>query len=137
MRTLVSRKPALLLCLLLANGAFALDPHRALTQARLSVWTSDAGLPQNTIETIIQTHDGYLWMGTEEGLVRFDGTRFVVNDRQNAPALGSAFVSALCDSADGTLWIGTYGGGLARLRNGRIEAFHPELLGSDRIRTIH
>jgi diguanylate cyclase (GGDEF)-like protein len=137
MRTLVSRKPALLLCILLANGAFALDPHRALTQARLSVWTSDAGLPQNTIETIIQTHDGYLWMGTEEGLVRFDGTRFVVSDRQNAPALGSAFVSALFESADGTLWIGTYGGGLARLRNGRIEAFHPELLGSDRIRTIH
>ncbi|HKS25731.1 MAG TPA: two-component regulator propeller domain-containing protein [Thermoanaerobaculia bacterium] len=133
----MSQKAALLLCLLLANGAFALDPHRALTQARLSVWTSDTGLPQNTIETIVQTHDGYLWMGTEEGLVRFDGTRFVVSDRQNAPALGSAFVSALFESADGTLWIGTYGGGLARLRNGRIEAFHPDILGSDRLRTMY
>src|SRR4029078_7883727 len=66
-----------------------------------------------------------------------DGTRFVVSDRQNAPALGSAFVSALLESAGGTLWIGTYGGGLGRRPNGRIEAFHPELLGSDRIRTIH
>jgi diguanylate cyclase (GGDEF)-like protein len=137
MRPLVSRKPAFLLFLLLANGAFALDPRRAPTQARLTVWTSDAGLPQNTVETIVQTRDGYLWMGTEEGLVRFDGTRFVVSDRQSAPALRSAFVSSLFESADGTLWIGTYGGGLARLRNGRIEAFHPDLLGSDRIRTMH
>ena len=133
----MGRKSAFLIVLLLANGAFALDPRRALTQARLSVWTSDAGLPQNTIETILQTRDGYLWMGTEEGLVRFDGTRFVVSDRQSAPALRSAFVSALFESADGTLWIGTYGGGLARLRQGRIEAFHPELLGSDRVRTIY
>jgi diguanylate cyclase (GGDEF)-like protein len=133
----VGRITACLIVLLLANGAFALDPRRALTQARLSVWTSDAGLPQNTIEAIVQTRDGYLWMGTEEGLVRFDGTRFVVSDRQSAPALRSAFVSSLFESADGTLWIGTYGGGLARLRQGRIEAFHPELLGFDRIRTIH
>ena len=131
------RNAAFLLCLLLAGGAFALDPQRAPTQARLTVWTSDAGLPQNTIETIIQTRDGYLWMGTEEGLVRFDGTRFVVSDRQSAPALRSAFISSLFESADGTLWIGTYGGGLARLRNGVIEAFHPELLGADRVRAMH
>jgi diguanylate cyclase (GGDEF)-like protein len=117
-----------------ATGALALDPHRALTQARLSVWTSDAGLPQNTIETIVQTRDGYLWMGTEEGLVRFDGVRFVVYDRQSAPALRSPFVSSLFESSDGTLWIGTYGGGLARLRHGRIEAFRPDLLGAERIR---
>jgi diguanylate cyclase (GGDEF)-like protein len=115
----------------------ALDPSRALTQARLSVWTSESGLPQNTIDAIVQTRDGYLWMGTEEGLVRFDGVRFVVSDRQTAPALRSSFVSSLLEAPDGTLWIGTYGGGLARLRNGHIEAFHPELLGSDRIREMH
>ena len=69
--------------------------------------------------------------------MRFDGVRFVVSDRQNAPALRSSFVSSLFEAPDGTLWIGTYGGGLARLRNGRIEAFHPELLGSDRIREMH
>ncbi|HWW59883.1 MAG TPA: two-component regulator propeller domain-containing protein, partial [Thermoanaerobaculia bacterium] len=97
-------------------------------------WTSEAGLPQATIYAIVQTRDGYLWIGTEEGLVRFDGVRFVVIDRQNAPALRSPFVSALYEAPDGTLWIGTYGGGIARLRDGRIEAFHPELLGADRIR---
>ena len=126
----------LVAALFVGTGAFALDPSRALTQARLLVWTSESGLPQNTIDAIVQTRDGYLWMGTEEGLVRFDGVRFVVSDRQNAPALRSSFVSSLFEAPDGTLWIGTYGGGLARLRGGRIEAFRPELLGSDRIREM-
>jgi diguanylate cyclase (GGDEF)-like protein len=130
-------RTALVVSLLLSTGAFALDPHRALTQARLSVWTSDAGLPQNTIHAIVQTRDGYLWMGTEEGLVRFDGVQFVVSDGQNEPALRSPFVSSLFESADGTLWIGTYGGGLARMRHGRVEAFLPELLGADRIRGMY
>ncbi|HKR64593.1 MAG TPA: two-component regulator propeller domain-containing protein [Thermoanaerobaculia bacterium] len=123
--------------LLVTLSALALDPRRALTQSRITVWTSDSGLPQNTVDAIVQTRDGYLWMGTEEGLVRFDGVRFVVSDRQTAPALRSSFISSLFESPDGTLWIGTYGGGLARMRNGRIEAFHPEVLGTDRIREMH
>jgi len=120
-----------------AASALALDPARALTQARLSVWTTDSGLPQSSIYAIVQTRDGYLWMGTEEGLARFDGVRFVVFDRQNAPSLRNAFVSSLFEAADGTLWIGTYGGGLARMRNGHIEAFRPDLLGTDRIREMY
>lgn len=127
----------LLAAILAAPTAFSLDPARALTQSRLSVWTSESGLPQNTIDAIVQTRDGYLWMGTEEGLVRFDGVRFVVRDRQTTPALRSAFISSLFEDRGGTLWIGTYGGGLARLRDGRIEAFHPELLGTDRMREMH
>jgi diguanylate cyclase (GGDEF)-like protein len=126
-----------LIAILPATGVFALDPNRALTQSRLSVWTSASGLPQATIDAMVQTADGYLWIGTEEGLVRFDGMRFVVSDRQNAPALRSPFISSLYEAPDKTLWIGTYGGGVARLRNGRIEGFHPELLGSDRIREFH
>jgi len=122
--------------LLLAVRAFALDPQRELTQSRLSVWTSETSLPQNTIDAMVQTRDGYLWMGTEEGLVRFDGVRFVVSDRQSAPALRSSFVSSLYESPDGTLWIGTYGGGLARMRNGRIESFRVDVLGNDRIREM-
>lgn len=123
--------------LFVATAALALDPHRALTQSRLSVWTSESGLPQNTIDAMVQTRDGYLWMGTEEGLARFDGVRYVVSDRQSAPALRSSFISSLFEAPDGTLWIGTYGGGLARLRNGKIEAFHADVLGSDRMRGMH
>jgi ligand-binding sensor domain-containing protein/signal transduction histidine kinase/CheY-like chemotaxis protein len=123
--------------LFVGSGAFALDPGRMLTQSRLSAWTNEAGLPQTTINTLIQTRDGYLWMGTEEGLVRFDGVRFVVKDHHNAPALRTSFVSSLYEAADGTLWIGTYGGGIVRLRAGKTEPFHPEQLGSDRIREFH
>jgi len=128
---------ALFVAFCAATGLFALDPTRALTQSRLSAWTNESGLPQTTITAIVQTSDGYLWLGTEEGLVRFDGVRFVVSDRQNAPGLRNSFVSCIFEAPDATLWIGTYGGGIARLRNGRIEAFHPELLGSDRIREFH
>ena len=127
----------LLASIAIATTAFAIDPTRALTQARMKVWTSESGLPQNTIDAIVQTRDGYLWMGTEEGLARFDGVRFVVSDRQTSPALRSSFISSLHEGRDGTLWIGTYGGGLARLRNGRIDAFHPEILGADRIREMY
>ena len=123
--------------LLFCAQAFALDPDRALTQSRLSVWTSESGLPQNTVGAIVQTRDGYLWAGTEEGLARFDGIRFVVSDRQTAPALRSAFVSSLFEAPDGALWIGTYGGGLARMRHGRIDAFHANVLGNDRLREMH
>jgi diguanylate cyclase (GGDEF)-like protein len=137
-RGLVRGRLALVLILLfLGFSAFALDTGRALTQARLSVWTNESGLPQTTINAIVQTTDGYLWMGTEEGLARFDGVRFVTSDRQTAPALRVPFISSLFAAPDGTLWIGTYGGGMARMRNGRIEAFRAELLGSDRIREFH
>ena len=133
----LNRTLVLLAALFAGTNLLALDPDRALTQARLSIWTPESGLPQSTIDVILQTRDGYLWMGTEEGLVRFDGVRFVVSDRESAPALRSSFISSLFEARDGTLWIGTYGGGLARLRNRRIEAFHPELLGTDRLREMH
>jgi len=132
----IPRAIALITALFVATAAFALDPHRALTQSRLSAWTSESGLPQATIDAIVQTTDGYLWMGSEEGLVRFDGERFVVSDHQNTPALRTPFISSLYEAPDKTLWIGTYGGGVARLRNGRIEAFHPEILGTDRVRVF-
>jgi ligand-binding sensor domain-containing protein len=65
--------------------AAALDPHKLLTQYSLDVWQVEDGLPQNTIRAIHQTRDGYLWMATEEGLVRFDGVRFTVFDSVSTP----------------------------------------------------
>jgi ligand-binding sensor domain-containing protein len=60
-----------------------LDPQKRLTQYILEVWREDQGLPQNAVQTILQTRDGYLWFGSQEGVVRFDGVRFTVFDKQH------------------------------------------------------
>src|SRR5207253_189458 len=73
-------------------------------------WTSDSGLPQNSITAIAQTRDGYLWLGTQEGLVRFDGVHFAIFDTRNTPAMSDDWVQALAETRDGTLWIGTVAG---------------------------
>src|SRR5690242_11016078 len=71
------------------------------------VWRSEDGLPQNRVQAVAQTHEGYLWIGTSGGLVRFDGVRFVVFDRSNTPALREDSILSLCPAKDGSLWIGT------------------------------
>ena len=83
-------------------------------------WDTQAGLPQNTVNVITQTREGYLWLGTREGLARFDGVRFTVFGLHEG--LQSVEVQALLEDRMGTLWIGTGGGGLSRLVDGRIEA---------------
>jgi signal transduction histidine kinase/ligand-binding sensor domain-containing protein len=89
--------------------ALALNPRRALTQYTRTVWTQEHGLPQDTIRTIAQTKDGYLWLGTDEGLAQFDGYEFVVFNKENG-ALPSNSVGALWAGRNGGLWIGTPGG---------------------------
>ncbi len=69
-------------------------------------------LPQSTVNAIVQTEDGYLWLGTQGGLARFDGLDFTVFDRSNTPQLQSQDVRALLEASDGTLWVGTRGGDL-------------------------
>ena len=81
-------------------------------------WSTDNGLPQNTVNTIKQTRDGYLWLGTQEGLARFDGVRFKVFGLQDG--LPSVEVRAMWEDPDGTLWIGT-SGGLSRMVDGIIQ----------------
>ena len=76
------------------------------------------GLPQATIFSIQQTHDGYLWLGTQRGLVRFDGVRFTMPDSSNAVSLQSTWVRSLLEDEQHSLWIGTSDMGLIRLRDG-------------------
>ena len=102
-----------------AAPAAALEPSNMLAHYGYDVWDADSGLPQNSVETILQTRDGYLWVGTEEGLVRFDGASFEVFDTRNTKALGDDFIQTLCETRDGSLWIGTLNG-LARYRDGRF-----------------
>jgi len=97
----------------------ALNPAKALSQYTRTVWTQAQGLPQDTIHAIAQTPDGYLWIGTDEGLARFDGYEFVVFSKDNG-ALPDNSVSALTVGASGALWIGT-SQGLTRYSDGRFQ----------------
>ena len=87
------------------------------------VWRSDDGLPQNRIQAISQTPDGYLWVGTSGGLVRFDGVRFTNFDRSNTPGLPDDSILSLCPARDGGLWVGTEGGGLVHMKGGVFSAY--------------
>jgi signal transduction histidine kinase len=105
----------------LASGAFALDPRKSLTQYSRTIWTQERGLPQDTIRAITQTQDGYLWLGTDEGLARFDGYEFVVFNKTNGD-LPDNSITALAAANDGGLWIGT-SNGLTQYREGRFRTF--------------
>ncbi len=103
--------------------AQALDPERKLSQYVRKTWDAGEGLLQNTLQVVLQTRDGYIWIGTESGLVRFDGVRFTTFDRHNTPVLRHHMVRALAETPDGTLWIGTHPGGLVRYRDGVFTPF--------------
>jgi len=115
------RAAAVLLLLACAATAAALDPRKSITQYALQVWKTENGLPQNSIQAIAQTKDGYLWLGTERGLVRFDGVQFTVFDKGTTPGLQSANTQALYEDRAGNFWVGTWGG-LHLIRDGRVAA---------------
>jgi signal transduction histidine kinase/ligand-binding sensor domain-containing protein len=100
-----------------------LDPSKALTQYIHQSWLAENGLPQSSVLAIAQTPDGYLWLGTEEGLASFDGVRFKVYDKRNTPELPSNTVTALLADDRQNLWIGTQADGMARLNHGRLQTF--------------
>ncbi|HEX9046060.1 MAG TPA: two-component regulator propeller domain-containing protein, partial [Verrucomicrobiae bacterium] len=81
-------------------------------------WDTGNNLPSSTVTSIAQTPDGYLWVGTYNGLARFDGVRFEVFDPENKPELGQARVQGLFLDANGTLWVNTFRGGLTSFRDG-------------------
>jgi hypothetical protein len=111
-----ARQAALLACvfIFLARASGTVAPYRFFS------WTTENGLPQNSIQALRQTRDGYLWMSTLDGLVRFDGLRFRVFNRQNTAALttnGFSFF-ALLEDRQGCLSAGTLTGGAVRYCNG-------------------
>ena len=73
----------------------AVDPAKAITQYVQSAWNSEDGLPQNSVHAVAQTADGFLWMGTEEGLARFDGVKFTVFTSHYSHGLKSDYIQAL------------------------------------------
>ncbi len=95
-------------------------------------WQAEEGLPQNKVTAVVQTRDGYLWVGTYSGLARFDGVRFTVFDEDNTPELRSSRVTSLFEGPDGALWIGDESGQVTQYKNGRFKAvaFRPGSSGS-------
>src|ERR1019366_3627598 len=108
MKKAVTYRPSRLrrhLCLLLMAslvliGEAALGASNFVTR----VWLRENGLPQNKVAAVQQTHDGYLWIGTYNGLARFDGVRFVCYDSGNTPELADSLVTSLFEDKDGALW---------------------------------
>jgi ligand-binding sensor domain-containing protein/signal transduction histidine kinase len=93
---------------------------RAGARYTVDVWETDDGLPQNSVITMTQTRDGYLWLGTLNGLVRFDGFRFTVFDENNTPGLGSSRIVKLFEDSKGGLWVGTEAAGIALVKDGQL-----------------
>lgn len=87
---------------------------------RIDSWTTDQGLPSDSVVGVLQTRDGYIWISTNAGLARFDGVRFVVFNSRNTPELASDGCGRLLEDRGGALWIPTMGGGITRLAGGRF-----------------
>jgi len=106
---------------------FALDPALGVRQYAHTAWKVRDGFTQGSIQTIAQTRDGYLWLGTNFGLYRFDGVKAVRWTPPSGKELPSAYVISLLAARDGTLWIGT-SKGLASWRDGNLQLY-AELAG--------
>ena len=115
---------ALIVCVCAPSLAIgSLDPARSMHQYVLETWQAQDGLPQSVIRAVVQTRDGYLWLGTPAGVVRFDGVEFKNFGRRAFPELPSDFVEALVEGSDGGLWAGFANGGVHRLREGVWQSF--------------
>jgi ligand-binding sensor domain-containing protein/serine phosphatase RsbU (regulator of sigma subunit) len=109
---------------LCAPPARALDPHRAIHQYVSRTWGVAEGLPQNSINATVQTPDGYLWLATEEGVVRFDGARFTIFSEATNDAITHNDVTDLCVDGGGALWVAVRGGGVLRYEHGAFRVWH-------------
>ncbi len=114
---------SLLALILFAPPMGALGTQRRLAQFGKQTWRSDSGLPQNTVHSVLQTQDGFLWIATEAGLVRFDGLSFRLYNTENTVQLHSDIISTLKQDSSGALWISTTGGLLRRSREGVFTSF--------------
>lgn len=102
-----------------AGHAYGVDGRRPLSQLRLDTWSVRDGLPSRVITSIAQTPDGFIWLGTAAGLIRFDGVSFDTYNTQNTPSLTNNNITALTVARDGTLWVGMDWGGFGRFIDGR------------------
>jgi ligand-binding sensor domain-containing protein/signal transduction histidine kinase len=116
-------------CLLVCLAAFAvpagaLDPQRAMSQYVYERWGSEQGFPRGPVYAIAQSSDGYLWIGAQGGLVRFDGVNFRLVRQEPALPSGESILG-LTPDREGNLWIRLEGATMVRYRDGVFERFPP------------
>ena len=111
---------AVVLVMFHAAVSVALEPEKRLEQYVRATWTVDRGLPQSTVAGVTQTRDGYVWISTQEGFVRFDGSEFKTYDKNSWPEIVSNLGNTIRGTRDGSLYVGTMGGGLIRLRGDQL-----------------
>lgn len=128
---------ALIVLLPLLTSGQTLTSQKVLGRYQQFIWLEEHGLPQNTVQAITRTRDGYLWLGTQAGAARFDGVRFTVFDNTNTNEIKSSLITALLEDAAGNLWLGTDGTGLNRMRDGRFSLYTTrEGLPEDHVRAL-
>ena len=109
----------------------ALNPAKRLTQFLVNQWQvkdglAQNGLPQNSVSCLVQSVDGFLWIGTGDGVARFDGANFTAFEDRAAVANRNLSVRALCAARDGSIWFGTKGG-LNRIAGNQVTSGAPSL----------
>lgn len=102
------------------------DPGKKITQYIIDSWDNQDGLPSNGLLYITQASDGYIWITSFNGLIRFDGARFTLFNTKNIPFLKNNIFEDLAEDRDGTLWIGTQGNGLVSCKNKSFTAHFPD-----------
>jgi signal transduction histidine kinase/ligand-binding sensor domain-containing protein len=128
---------ALMLASSATLGAQASRPLSAPPEFAIDQWTTEHGLPQNSVNAIIQAPDGYLWIGTFGGLARFDGTRFRLMERTDSAGRHVDRVLSLAMGMDSALWIGTESG-LLRFKDGDYQVYtSADGLPEEEIRDLH
>jgi signal transduction histidine kinase/ligand-binding sensor domain-containing protein len=96
--------------------------NSSVSDYSIDVWQTEQGLPQDSVTSIVQTREGYLWVGTYNGLVRFDGVRCKVFDTSNTPEFEDNRITSLYEDMSGALWIGHETGNLTRMQAGKFSA---------------
>lgn len=116
-------------CLWLWLGTFLLPPMdtaRAGSAFSVKSWSVEDHLPRSSVISVIQSHDGYLWLATINGLVRFDGNQFTVFTQFNTPGLTSDQIIYVFEDSQTNLWVGTASSGLLQVKDGRFKSYVPD-----------
>jgi len=138
-----SFRASMLLLSALAVRALALDPSQPVSSYSRTRFTKEDGLPSSTVNVVLQTRNGFLWVGTNSGLARFDGTHFMtIEFSPQTPTDGLS--RALAEGPDGDLWVGT-NTGVLRIPSAALDQFgrlpstvyHPGPGASDTINVLH